>query len=67
MQNDSFTLTIEEATGKNLLDLAAANWSIEQKKAENRSVTVSYKAYKVSQDLPDFAHTIGRLYANANK
>lgn len=48
MQNDSFTLTIEEATGKDLLELAAANWSIEQKKAENRRVTLSYNAFKVS-------------------
>ena len=67
IQNDSFTLTIEEATSKNLLDLAAANWCIEQKKTENRRVTLSFNAYKGTKDLPDFAHTLGRLYANANK
>ena len=28
VQNDSFTLTIEDATSKGFLELAAANWSI---------------------------------------
>ena len=67
VQNDSFTLTIEDATSKGFLELAAANWSIEQKKAENRRIVATYKAFKRAPDLKDFAHTLGHLYSKANK
>ena len=67
VQQDSFSLTLEEATQKGFLSVEACNWSIDQKKAENRRVVLSYNAYKKFKDLQDFSHTLSRLFANSGK
>ncbi len=60
-------MKIEEATSNGILELAAANWVLEEKKKENRRIVTSYNAFKRSNDLNDFAHTVTRLHKNATK
>ena len=67
IQNDSFTLKIEEATNQGMLDMNCANWCIEAKKNENRRVLMTYNAFKRNNDLQDFAHSLLRLHKNATK
>lgn len=67
IQNDSFTLNVQDAVTKGFMNADSANWSIEQNKGENRRVTLTYKAFKKCEDLKDFAHTLARLHKNATK
>mmetsp|Transcript_5713 Transcript_5713/g.6856 ORF Transcript_5713/g.6856 Transcript_5713/m.6856 type:complete len:93 (+) Transcript_5713:985-1263(+) len=67
IQYDSFTIKIEEATDKGMLEVNCANWCIEAKKNENRRIVHTYNAFKKSQDLQDFAHSLTRLHKQATK
>lgn len=46
IQNDSFTLKIEESTSNGILDLNAANWCLDEKKKENRRIVMTYNIFK---------------------
>ena len=65
MQHNSFNQTIEEATGNNLLDLAPANCSIKQKKAENSREIISLFTYNSSEMSERFIGS-SRSYTNTN-
>lgn len=67
IQNDSFTLKIEESTSNGILDLNAANWCLDEKKKENRRVVMTYNIFKQTQDINDFANSLSRLYEKTVK
>ena len=67
IEDDSFTLKMEEAVSKGLLERPVATWSIEEKRNENRRITFSYNAFKKNNDFADLAHSLIRLHKNATK